>query len=63
MKTCRRFARIRRDFEREIGFLSAHSERHAGRPAAKTSAKRALSAKQQMAKALSRHVGHCPECG
>ncbi|GGS93240.1 hypothetical protein [Streptomyces chromofuscus] len=63
MKTCRRFATIRQEFEREIGFLSAHSERHAGRPAAKSSAKHALSAKQQMAKALSRHVGRCPECG
>ncbi|NGO46201.1 hypothetical protein [Streptomyces ureilyticus] len=63
MKTCRRFTTIRQEFEREIGFLSAHSERHAGRPAAKSSAKHALSAKQHMAKALSRHVGRCPECG
>ncbi|GGR35444.1 hypothetical protein [Streptomyces aurantiogriseus] len=63
MKTCRRFTTIRKEFEREIGFLSAHSTRHAGRPAAKASAKHALSAKQQMAKALSQHVGRCPECG
>ncbi|WSQ12947.1 hypothetical protein OG604_37185 [Streptomyces sp. NBC_01231] len=63
MKTCRRFTTIRQEFEREIGFMDAHSERHAGRPAAKASAKHALSAKQQMAKALSGHVGRCPECG
>ncbi|MFE4055027.1 hypothetical protein ACFXP3_01750 [Streptomyces sp. NPDC059096] len=63
MKTCRRFTLIRQGFEREIGFLTAHSARHAGRPAAKSSAKYALAAKQQMARALSGHVGRCPECG
>ncbi len=63
MKTCHRFATIREGYEREIGFLSAHSERHAGRPAAKTSAKNAISAKVRMAQTLSRHVGRCPECG
>ncbi|MEE1797356.1 hypothetical protein PUR57_01395 [Streptomyces sp. JV176] len=63
MKTCRRFTVIRSDFEREIRILTAHSARHAGRPAAKSSAKYAISAKQQMARALSGHVGRCPECG
>ncbi|MFJ7997532.1 hypothetical protein ACIQ7D_10355 [Streptomyces sp. NPDC096310] len=63
MKTCRRFAVIRREFEREITFLTAHSARHAGRPTAKSSAKYAISAKHRMARALSGHVGRCPECG
>ncbi|MFK4688240.1 hypothetical protein [Streptomyces pristinaespiralis] len=63
MKTCRRFETIREEYKREIGFLSAHSERHAGRPAAKSSARHAISVKQQMARVLSRHVGRCPECG
>lgn len=30
MKTCHRFDVIRRGYEREIGFLSAHSQRYAG---------------------------------
>ncbi|MFI5795962.1 hypothetical protein [Streptomyces sp. NPDC051677] len=63
MRTCHRFSQIRQEFEQEIGFLGNHSELHAGRPAAKASAKHALSAKQRMAKALSRHVVRCPECG
>ncbi|MFI9755779.1 hypothetical protein [Streptomyces collinus] len=63
MRVCRRFTTIRDEFEREIDFLRSHSERHAGRPAAKASAYYARSAKGQMAKALSRHVGRCPECG
>ncbi|MEU1630685.1 hypothetical protein ABZ746_36505 [Streptomyces sp. NPDC020096] len=63
MKTCRHFASIREGYEQEIRFLSAHSERHAGRPSAKSSAKHALSARAQMARALSGHVERCPECG
>ncbi|KOG74969.1 MULTISPECIES: hypothetical protein [Streptomyces] len=63
MKTCPRFATLREEYEREIGFLTAHSARHAGRPAAKSSAKHAASAKARMARALSGHVGRCPECG
>ncbi|MFE2938511.1 hypothetical protein ACFXP3_39670 [Streptomyces sp. NPDC059096] len=63
MKTCRRFTLIHRQFEQEIRYLTAHSARHAGRPAAKSSATYAISAKQRMARALSGHVGRCPECG
>ncbi|MFD7323913.1 hypothetical protein ACFV9D_22880 [Streptomyces sp. NPDC059875] len=63
MKTCRRFATIRDQYEREIQFLSAHSARHSGRPSAKSSAKHAVSTKARMARALSGHVGRCPECG
>lgn len=63
MKTCHRFRRIKAGFEREIGFSQAHAERHAGRPAAKASAKYAISTKYRMAQALNRHISHCPECG
>lgn len=63
MKTCPRFATIRAEYEQDIGFLSAHSERHAGRPSAKSSAKHATAARARMARALSGHVGRCPECG
>ncbi|OKI09378.1 hypothetical protein A6A06_01310 [Streptomyces sp. CB02923] len=63
MKTCPRFATLRAEYEREIGFLTAHSERHAGRPAARSSAKHAASTKTRMARALSSHVGRCPVCG
>ncbi|MEU3553337.1 hypothetical protein [Streptomyces fragilis] len=63
MKTCPRFTRIRAGFEREIAYLSAHSQRHTDSPAAKTSAKQALSLKQRMSRALCRHVEHCLECG
>ncbi|MFD0224404.1 hypothetical protein ACWGPD_15295 [Streptomyces hirsutus] len=63
MKTCPRFTALRKEYEREIGFLNAHSERHAGRPAAKSSAKYAATTKARMAQALSGHVGRCPECG
>ncbi|MET8217531.1 hypothetical protein [Streptomyces hirsutus] len=63
MKTCPRFAALREEYEREIGFLSAHSERHAGKPSAKSSAKYAASTKARMARALSGHIGRCPECG
>ena len=63
MKTCRRFATIRKEYEREITFLNAHSERHAGKPSAKSSAKHAASTKARMARALTGHVERCPECG
>ncbi|MFG2703145.1 hypothetical protein [Streptomyces sp. NPDC048386] len=63
MKTCRQFETLRGEYEREIGYLSAHSERHAGRPAAKSSATTAASTKARMARALSGHVRRCPECG
>ncbi|MER7312670.1 hypothetical protein [Streptomyces halstedii] len=63
MKTCRRFSTVRAEYEREIRYMVAHSERYAGKPAAKSSAKQATSAKQRMARALSSHVGRCPECG
>ncbi len=51
MKTCHRFDVIRKGYEREIGFLSAHSQRYAGRPSAKSSAQHAISAKTRMARA------------
>lgn len=63
MRTCQQFVSVRTEYEREIGFMLAHSQRHEGRPAAKSSAKQAASTKQRMARALSSHVGHCPECG
>ncbi|MFB7630461.1 hypothetical protein ACFC0M_05860 [Streptomyces sp. NPDC056149] len=63
MRTCHQFTAIRQEYEREIGYLSAHSERHAGRPAAKSSAKHAASAKARMARALTGHVRRCLECG
>ncbi|NIY65539.1 hypothetical protein [Streptomyces malaysiensis] len=63
MKTCHQFAALREEYEREIGYLSAHSQRHAGRPSAKASAKHATTTKARMARALSGHVGRCPECG
>lgn len=63
MKTCHKFNTVRGAYEREIGYMVAHSQRHEGRPAAKSSAKQAASAKHRMARALSTHVGRCPECG
>lgn len=63
MKTCRQFNTFRAEYEREIRFMQAHSERHNGRPAAKSSAKQAASMKQRMARALNSHVRRCPECG
>ncbi|MFD5133996.1 hypothetical protein [Streptomyces olindensis] len=63
MKTCQQFATLRNQYEREIGYLSAHSERHAGRPSAKSSATTAASTKARMARALNGHVRRCPECG
>ncbi|MBV9024177.1 MAG: hypothetical protein JO362_10380 [Streptomycetaceae bacterium] len=63
MKTCRRFTRIKADFEQDIRFLRNYSECHQGTAAAKASAKNAHSTKQRMAKALSRHFEKCPECG
>lgn len=63
MRTCHRFDTVRTQYEREISFMLAHSQRHAGRPAARSSAKQAASAKQRMARALSSHILRCPECG
>ncbi|MFD9072051.1 hypothetical protein [Streptomyces lasiicapitis] len=63
MKTCRRFTSIKSGFEQDIRFLRGHAERHQGSVAAKTSAKNAVSAKRNMARALNRHLDHCPECG
>ncbi|MCX4531006.1 hypothetical protein [Streptomyces sp. NBC_01669] len=63
MKTCHQFKTVRGEYEREIGYMLAHSKRYEGRPAAKTSANQAASAKQRMARALNSHVGRCPECG
>ncbi|MES9558039.1 MULTISPECIES: hypothetical protein [unclassified Streptomyces] len=63
MKTCRRFKTVRAEYEREIGYMLAHSERHEGKPAAKSSAKQATSTKARMARALTSHVSRCPECG
>ncbi|MEU2466721.1 hypothetical protein ABZ580_21195 [Streptomyces sp. NPDC012486] len=63
MKTCRQFNTVRGEYEREIGYMLAHSQRYEGRPAAKSSAKQAASAKQRMARALSSHVARCPDCG
>ncbi|MEU9155034.1 hypothetical protein AB0D59_31875 [Streptomyces sp. NPDC048417] len=63
MKTCHQFDTVRAEYQREIGFMVAHSQRHAGRPAAKASAKQAASTKQRMARALTSHVSRCPECG
>ncbi|NEA55343.1 hypothetical protein G3I60_14590 [Streptomyces sp. SID13666] len=63
MKTCHQFKTVRAEYEREIGFMLAHSARHQGKPAAKSSAKQAASTKARMARALNSHVGRCPECG
>ena len=63
MKTYHQLDAVRAEYEREIGFMLAHSKRHEGRPAAKSSAKQAVATKQRMARALSSHVGRCPECG
>ncbi len=63
MKTCHQFKTVRAEYEREIGFMIAHSERYEGRPAAKSSAQQAASTKARMARALSSHVRRCPECG
>ena len=63
MKTCPQFATLRQEYEREIGYLTAHSQRHAGKPSAKSSAKQALSTKARMAQALNGHVRRCLQCG
>lgn len=63
MKTCRHFKRLRLDYEREIGYRTAHSQRYAGTPAAKASAIAAKSTAALMARALSGHVSRCIECG
>lgn len=63
MKTCPRFEALRNEYQQEISFMSAHSQRHAGKPAAKTSGTQAISSKARMARALSSHLSHCPLCG
>ncbi|MER7684525.1 hypothetical protein [Streptomyces sp. NPDC097610] len=63
MKTCPQFEALRAEYVQEIGFMSAHSQRHAGRPAAKASGKQAVSTKARMARALSGHLSRCPLCG
>ncbi|MDX3523327.1 hypothetical protein [Streptomyces scabiei] len=63
MKTCPRLARIRSDFEKDIRFLTAYAERNVGTAPAKTSAKHAITVRQNMARAMSRHFARCPECG
>ncbi|MCZ4103559.1 hypothetical protein [Streptomyces sp. H39-C1] len=63
MKICRRFKTVRAEYEREIGFMLGHAERHAGKPSGKSSAKQAISTKARMARALNSHVGRCLECG
>ncbi|MEU8482337.1 hypothetical protein [Streptomyces sp. NPDC048641] len=63
MKTCHRFDRIKAGFETDVRFLRGHAERHLGSPAAKTSAKNAVSVKRNMARALNTHLARCRECG
>ncbi|WP_216586402.1 hypothetical protein [Streptomyces brasiliscabiei] len=63
MKTCRRFATIKADFERDVSFLRGHAERHQGSASAKSSAKSAVSMKRNMARALNTHLDRCRECG
>ncbi|MFG3293444.1 hypothetical protein ACGF3G_32165 [Streptomyces sp. NPDC048179] len=63
MKTCRRFATIKADFERDVSFRRGHAERHQGSTPSKTSAKNAVSVKRNMARALNTHLDRCRECG
>ncbi|RSO07009.1 hypothetical protein DMH18_26590 [Streptomyces sp. WAC 06783] len=63
MKTCRRFERIKSGFEQDIRFMLNHAERYWGTTSAKVSQTSALGARHRMAKALSRHVQRCRECG
>ncbi|MEU5898725.1 hypothetical protein [Streptomyces venezuelae] len=63
MKTCLRFDRIKAGFEKDVLFLRGHAERHVGSPAARTSAKHAISVKRNMARALNTHLARCRECG
>ncbi|MFK0143395.1 hypothetical protein [Streptomyces murinus] len=63
MKTCRKFEKVRAEYEREIGFMLARSRRYGGKSAAKSSERQAVATKQRMARALSHHAGRCPECG
>ncbi|GLV88699.1 hypothetical protein ACIQV2_15560 [Streptomyces globosus] len=63
MKTCRTFSRIKAGYETEMGQMSNHSVRHAGTRTGKSSAGFAAGAKQRMARALTQHYAHCPECG
>ncbi|MFI0743294.1 hypothetical protein ACH4PU_35255 [Streptomyces sp. NPDC021100] len=63
MKTCERFARIKAGYEQDILFLCSYAERNPGTAPAKTSAKNAFTVKRSMARALSRHVDRCLQCG
>ncbi|WP_263978913.1 hypothetical protein [Streptomyces aculeolatus] len=63
IRTCAGFTALQAVYEREIGYLKAHSVRHEGRPAARCSATQAASTKARMARALTSHLARCPECG
>ncbi|AUH44806.1 hypothetical protein CXR04_09705 [Streptomyces sp. CMB-StM0423] len=63
MRTCAGFTALQAVYEREIRYLTAHSARHQGRPAARCSATQAASTKARMARALNGHLARCPECG
>lgn len=63
MKTCPRFASLKAGYERDITFLRNHAVRHEGSTAAKASTRHALTVKQNMARALTRHFKRCPVCG
>ncbi|MFB7270701.1 hypothetical protein [Streptomyces sp. NPDC056244] len=63
MRTCHRLHRIRSGFEQDILYLKNYAERKAGTATGKSSAKHADTMRQNMARALSSHFEHCPECG
>ncbi|WP_329160221.1 hypothetical protein OHB49_12255 [Streptomyces sp. NBC_01717] len=54
VRTCRRFVRIRDEFEREIAALNSRAHSHADEVSAEISAAHARNARQQMAKALAK---------
>ena len=62
MKTCRRFDRIREDFQADIARSLAHAAQRDGTRAATASRTHAANARQAMAQKLSRHFANCPEC-
>ncbi|MDX3854875.1 MULTISPECIES: hypothetical protein [unclassified Streptomyces] len=63
MKTCRRFARIAAEYEREFQYLRNYADRDPGTPRAKASANKAHGTKRAKARALSTHFERCRECG
>jgi hypothetical protein len=63
MRTCRQFARLKADRERDIAYLRGHAERHGDKPSGRASASSVEGAKYSMARALSAHVQKCPVCG